>query len=288
MSIGSMFRGVSGAFKNAKASMQAKVAKYKPQFDKVNKHVEKAKDVVDRAEEAKNAYSAVKTAVDAVRKGASEGVYGSGAEAAAEVVSWGALSGVGKVKITHKIWMAIRNVTKMKKRLTTEVKEVRDAVKTGSGQEVAESSQKVLGTMKETVDTAQRTMRTASTVASLFGKAGPAVGRAMAKLSMTGSGARVAAAASIQAASFAGVAAASARVTGAIGRFMPGVNMCLAVLDTGIAIAVLADRNARRAKKVLVSLTAVGSVLAAGNTPVVSQAGAALAAVTTFASAFVK
>ncbi len=66
------------------------------------------------------------------------------------------------------------------------------------------------------------------------------------------------------------------------GRFVPGVNMALAAVDTARAAAVWSDPKAPLEKKVGASVTALGSSVAATNIPVVSQVGAAVSVVSDF------
>lgn len=72
----------------------------------------------------------------------------------------------------------------------------------------------------------------------------------------------------------------------AAGRFVPGVNIAIAGLDTAAAAATLADPKASTGKKVTSCITAVGSIAAATNIPVVSQAGAVVSTVSSFVGSF--
>jgi len=72
----------------------------------------------------------------------------------------------------------------------------------------------------------------------------------------------------------------------AAGRFVPGANVAIAALDTATAAATLADPNASTGAKVTSCITAVGSIVAATNIPVVSQIGAAVSAVSSFIGSF--
>ncbi|WP_395811743.1 hypothetical protein [Archangium minus] len=63
------------------------------------------------------------------------------------------------------------------------------------------------------------------------------------------------------------------------GRFVPGANVAIAAMD-GVAMAsTLADKNATVGKKVCSVITFAGSVAAATNIPIVSQAGAVVSTV---------
>jgi len=72
----------------------------------------------------------------------------------------------------------------------------------------------------------------------------------------------------------------------AVGRFVPGLNVGIAALDTATAAATLADPKASTGKKVTSCITAAGSVVAATNIPVVSQVGAAVSTVSSFVGSF--
>ena len=71
-------------------------------------------------------------------------------------------------------------------------------------------------------------------------------------------------------------------------RFAPGVNIAMAAIDTGIAVATLADPKASTGSKVTSCITAAGSIVAATNIPVVSQIGAGVSIVSSFVGGFFK
>lgn len=66
------------------------------------------------------------------------------------------------------------------------------------------------------------------------------------------------------------------------GRFVPGANVAIAGLDTAAAAATLADKNASAGKKISSVVTAAGSIAAATNIPIVSQAGAVVSTLSSF------
>lgn len=82
--------------------------------------------------------------------------------------------------------------------------------------------------------------------------------------------------------------ATSALKTGAKAgaRFVPGLNVAIAALDVGVAVSTIADPKASLGKKITSGVTALGSVAAATNIPVVSQVGAAVSAVSSFVGSF--
>ncbi|RYZ41892.1 MAG: hypothetical protein EOO71_10200 [Myxococcaceae bacterium] len=107
---------------------------------------------------------------------------------------------------------------------------------------------------------------------------------------ITGTASRAAARAALseggKAAAKAGATAAAKAAGGtlakAAGRFAPGANIAIAAFDTANAVSTVRDPNASTTKKVTSVITAVGSIAAATNIPVVSQVGAAVSAVSSF------
>lgn len=72
------------------------------------------------------------------------------------------------------------------------------------------------------------------------------------------------------------------------GRFAPGLNVGIAALDVGIAIKTISDPKASIAAKVTSGITALGSVAAATNIPIVSQVGAAVSIASTAVGAAIE
>ncbi|NTX17074.1 hypothetical protein HUA74_23310 [Myxococcus sp. CA051A] len=83
-----------------------------------------------------------------------------------------------------------------------------------------------------------------------------------------------------------GAKAAGTTAAKALGRFAPGVNVAIAAVDVANAGATLMDKNASTGKKVTSVITAVGSIAAATNIPIVSQVGAAVSTVSSIVGAF--
>jgi hypothetical protein len=71
------------------------------------------------------------------------------------------------------------------------------------------------------------------------------------------------------------------------GRFAPGLNVAMAGLDTATAIATWVNPKASIAAKVTSGITALGSIAAATNIPIVSQVGAAVSVASTVAGAVI-
>lgn len=83
-----------------------------------------------------------------------------------------------------------------------------------------------------------------------------------------------------------GAKAAAGTAARTLGRFAPGVNVAIAAIDVANAGATLMDKNASTGKKVTSVITAVGSIAAATNIPIVSQVGAAVSTVSSIVGAF--
>ncbi|QDE66601.1 hypothetical protein [Myxococcus xanthus] len=75
-------------------------------------------------------------------------------------------------------------------------------------------------------------------------------------------------------------------VARAAGRFTPGLNVAIAAADTVAAVNTITDPNASAGKKITAGVTALGSIAAATNIPVVSQVGAAVSTVSGFIGSF--
>lgn len=75
---------------------------------------------------------------------------------------------------------------------------------------------------------------------------------------------------------------AATRLARTAGRFVPGANVAIAVADTANAVATLRDPNASFGRRAASVVTAIGSIAAATNIPVVSQVGAAVSTVSSF------
>lgn len=152
---------------------------------------------------------------------------------------------------------------------------VKAAAKTAAKQALAEATEKA----------ARRGVTAAATAAAKGGgtlaRGAGAVGRTAAKKLLREGGEAAAKAAGK-------AVARGALKTGAkaAGRFVPGLNVAIAGLDTATAVATLADPKASTGKKVTSVITAAGSIVAATNIPVVSQIGAAVSTVSSFIGSF--
>jgi len=156
-------------------------------------------------------------------------------------------------------------------------------------------------------DDVLKAVRNAATKGIFEGGATKAVGRAISSAAgdaakagsslakgILGSGTRSAAKAALsavgkeagEAAVKAGAKAAAGTAAKALGRFAPGVNVAIAAVDVANAGATLMDKNASTGKKVTSVITAVGSIAAATNIPIVSQVGAAVSTVSSIVGAF--
>lgn len=79
------------------------------------------------------------------------------------------------------------------------------------------------------------------------------------------------------------IAKGSGQIAGKAGaRFVPGLNVAVAAMDTANAVSTLRDPKASTTSKVTSVITAAGSIAAATNIPIVSQVGGAVSAVSSF------
>ena len=104
----------------------------------------------------------------------------------------------------------------------------------------------------------------------------------LAAKAVTGTATRAAARAALSEGGKAAAKAGAGTLAKAAGRFAPGANIAIAAFDTANAISTVRDPNASTTKKVTSVITAVGSIAAATNIPVVSQIGAGVSAVSSF------
>jgi hypothetical protein len=83
------------------------------------------------------------------------------------------------------------------------------------------------------------------------------------------------------------VRAAAASLGKTSARFVPGLNVAIAALDTANAAATIADPKASAGKKITAGVTAVASIVSATNVPILSQIGAGVSGVSSVVGAFV-
>ncbi|HEX8822570.1 MAG TPA: hypothetical protein VF794_21770 [Archangium sp.] len=130
-----------------------------------------------------------------------------------------------------------------------------------------------VGDVRRAVSTAVKGAAKGTSIAQATGAATRAAGRTLAREGSEAAG---------KAAVRAGARAAAGPLAKAAGRFAPGANIAIAGLDVASAYSTLKDPKASTTKKVTSVITAVGSVAAATNIPVVSQVGAAVSTVSSF------
>ncbi len=200
----------------------------------------------------------------------------------------------------------------------TAARDVRQALRTRSAEDINTALGSVAGAGSTAVSVAKGGLETVGNVrnyqlarnaaSEAFSRAAPQAGRqvtsnvarAAAREAVDGasrqvvrSAARAAAGNGLRGAANVGANAARAAlrnggsaVARAAGRFAPGANVAIAVLDTAAAASTLRDPNASTGKKVASVVTAAGSWLAASNVPGVSQAGAVVSTVSSFIGSF--
>jgi hypothetical protein len=131
-----------------------------------------------------------------------------------------------------------------------------------------------VGNVRRAVTSAVSTAaKNGDTIARSLGAASRAAGRTLIREGGEAAG---------RAAITAGARAAAGPLARAAGRFAPGANIAIAALDVASAYSTVRDPNASTTKKVTSVITAVGSIAAATNIPVVSQVGAAVSTVSSF------
>ena len=136
----------------------------------------------------------------------------------------------------------------------------------------------------EGVDKARDVSRAVSTAVTGAAKHGDTVARSMGAASRAAGRAliREGSEAAGKAAVTAATRAAAGPLARATGRFVPGANVAIAAFDVANAYATVRDPKASTTQKVTGVITAVGSLAAATNIPVVSQVGAAVSTVSSF------
>lgn len=181
---------------------------------------------------------------------------------------------------------AVLGAARLPGQVGTAVKDIRQAVRTRSAGDVhqaLDSSRSTAVSVRGIGLGAREVPAVARGGVNAFKRVAPEVsekiGSAASRAAGTGlvrAGQRIAAREGVEAAGK-GLARVGAK---ALGRFAPGANIAIAVLDTASFVNTLRDPNASTGKKVLSGITAAGSIVAATNIPVVSQVGAAVLTVT--------
>lgn len=194
------------------------------------------------------------------------------------------------VRLGAPIASAGMSATRLPGQLATAARDIRQAFRTGDTRAAERSSREALNTASTlgqtigagrnvTLGSQSQTVRRSVDTARRFisrstGPVSTAVRNTAQRLASS-SAARVATR----------VASSTAlRTTGrvaarAAGRFVPGANVAIAALDVRDAARALRDPNAGVGRRTTAVITALGSVAAASNIPVVSQVGAAISTV---------
>ena len=309
------------------------------------------KEAVDHVKEGKIAAGELKTAVSdgfesmkEVSKKGFKGAWAGAAKKAAEEAAnpTGKFNLLGKLKVVGGVFGTIGGLAKIPGAVGTAFKDIRDAVRSGSREDITKAARSTFEATKGVVETVQKGLESAVTINKLattykaasaaFKAVVPgatkAVTSAAARAAMTGvfegaakgavksaaveaamvaaksggkiaeavvgSAGRAAAKAALreggkaagEAALKAGARAAEGALAKGAARFAPGLNIAIAVLDTASMVATLADPKASTGAKVFSCITAVGSIAAATNIPIVSQVGAAVSIVSGFIGSF--
>jgi hypothetical protein len=126
--------------------------------------------------------------------------------------------------------------------------------------------------------------------------AGAALGEAKGLAAAAGTASRAAGKATLEAAGkaageaaiHAGAEVATKGFAKAAARFAPGANIAMAAIDTAVAVSTIRDPKASNGAKITAGITALGSIAAATNIPVVSQIGAGVSIVSSLVGGFFK
>jgi len=310
--------------------------------EKIEEHKETIDKLKEAAEPAGELVETAKDAFEAVKDKASHGAINQ--ESLKELTDpTGKLGKLGKLKLAGGVAGTVAGVVSLPGAIASSVKDIRQAVRTGSRADIVQAAQTTLDAAFKATNLVDKGLTTAVSVNKLvttykaaklaFKAAAPGVSEAVAKAAaksamkstfegatrqvaraaarevvkdvakaeagsiaraVAGSASRAAAKATLQSASHAaveaaahaGAKAATGTLARAAGRFAPGLNIAMAAIDTGVAVATLADPKASTGKKITACITAVGSIAAATNIPIVSQVGAAVSTVSSIVGAF--
>jgi len=174
------------------------------------------------------------------------------------------------------------------------IRDIRQAIKTRSSEDIGKaltSAKETLSSVKDIAEAAPKARQALRILGKVSQRVAPKVS------------ARVASAASKVAAKAGGkvltkvaqrvagtaIAKSGAKVLGKVGgRFAPGVNVAIAAVDTAAFVKTMRDPKASTASKITSGVTALGSIAAATNIPIVSQVGAGVSLVSDIVGSFWK
>lgn len=201
------------------------------------------------------------------------------------------------VRIGGPVGGAVLNAVRLPGQLSTAARDIRQAFRTGDTTAAERSSRTALNTASTlgqgigagrgvTLGSQSQTVRRTADTARRFiarssGPVSTAV-RSMATRLANSTTARVA----TRLATSTALQTTGRVATRAAGRFVPGANVAIAALDVNEARRAFQDPNASAGRRATAAITALGSVAAATNIPIVSQVGAAISTVSSVVGAW--
>jgi hypothetical protein len=185
-----------------------------------------------------------------------------------------------------------QNVRNAVTQAPTAFRDIRQAIRTRSAEDIGKALTSTRETLSSVRDIAESVPQVRDAVRTLGRVAQNVAPRVSARVAQTAGrvASRVAGSVAGRVAARVGastVARAGAAAAGrAAGRFVPGVNVAIAAADTAAFVNTLRDPKASVGSRVTAGVTALGSIAAATNIPVVSQVGAAVSTVSSFVGSF--
>ncbi|MFL5352373.1 hypothetical protein [Archangium sp.] len=168
------------------------------------------------------------------------------------------------------------------------IRDIRQAIKTRTAEDVNKalsSTKGVLTSVKDIAEAAPKARQALRVLGKVAQRVAPKVSARVAEVAgkvAARAGGKVLTKVAGKVAGSA-VAKAGAKALGkAAGRFAPGVNIAMAAIDTASFVNTLRDPKASVGAKITSGVTALGSIAAATNIPIVSQVGAGVSMVSSF------
>jgi hypothetical protein len=174
------------------------------------------------------------------------------------------------------------------------LKDIRQALKTRTSEDIGKalkSTKETLSSVKDLAEAAPKARQALRILGKVAQRAAPKVSAKLAGVASkvaAKAGGKVVAKLAQKVAGTA-IAKSGAKVLGKVGgRFAPGVNVAIAAVDTAAFVNTLRDPKASTASKLTSGVTALGSIAAATNIPIVSQVGAGVSLVADVVGGFLK
>lgn len=174
------------------------------------------------------------------------------------------------------------------------IRDIRQAIKTRSTQDIGKalsSTKDVLSSVKDIAEAAPKARQALRVLGRVAQRVAPKVSARVAQVASkvaAKAGGKVLSKVAQKVAGSA-IAKAGAKALGkAAGRFAPGVNIAMAAIDTASFVNTMRDPKAGVGAKITSGVTALGSIAAATNIPIVSQVGAGVSLVSSIVGGFFK